>query len=304
MMKMAAIVRVYNEMITGHAQRFFAHWQEWGADELFVLDDHSDDGTAEYARKFTPHVWVREQRYGRNREKENTVFLLDRVNEVGAEYILFMDCDDILSRGAGQRLRDYWLPTMDKQNFSSLVFTSYNLWRKPRWRRVDSMWACEDQFYRLWKNEGLKFDVIEDKQMHAPPAPPQVFRYWTIVPHDDITFLHYAYADLYRLRERFLHYAHLDGKRIGMYARIIDESSLMLERVPDERFPEDLVPGPDQEEYLRTPMDDLHYLSLSVGRACWKDKPIEERTEWWECAERNKRILESNRPGMRMLGDE
>lgn len=281
-MRLACIVRVYNEVTTGHAYRFFNHCGEWGADAVLVLDDCSTDGTADYAKLFTPYVWVREKHEGRTREMDASVFLIERAKELGVEYILFMDCDEVLTRGAGKIIREKCLPMMDRNDFSALNFTTYSLWRTPRYRRWDQLWDCEYRFPRLWKNKDLKYDDPGPNQLHAMQAPPQVYRHWYIAHDSDLAILHYAYASVDKIRDRFKHYVNIDGKRIGFYPRLVDESSLVLEWIPDCRYPVDLIPKPEDEVYIRTPEEDYRLIGEGIGTACWKNRPIEEQDLFWE----------------------
>ena len=299
-MRLVAIVRMYNEIKTGHAKRFFEHWKEWGADALLVLDDCSDDGTYELAKQFTPYVWRRIERYTRFREMENSIFLIERCTDIGADYILFMDADEVLTKGAGELIKNKWLSIMDQSDFSALNFTTYSLWKTPRYRRWDSLWDCEMRFPRIWKNKDLHYEVPGPNQLHALQAPLQVYRHWYPVPDQELAILHYAYASQKDIEDRFQHYVEIDGKHIGWYPRIMDETGLVLERIPNDRYPLDLVPGHESEYYPGMSLETVHKICEAIGKACWKDRPIEEIDTWWESTRHTEEVrtkLVFERPG-------
>lgn len=303
--RLACIVRVYNEM-GGHAQRFFTHAKDWGLDALLVLDDASTDDSAKYAQQFTPYVWIRETHYGMEREQENSEFLLKKAQEFGAEYILFMDCDEVLTRGADKVLKEA-MDYMDANNMSGMTTDLYTLWRTERYRRWDMLWDCRNRFIRLWKNENLSYDIIkEGTQLHAKQAPPQVWRYW--LPGNDkrLAILHYAFSSREKIVGRFQEYARIDGKRIAQYTRFLDESFLITERIPDERYPEDLIPGPEHEDFslgFNEHMENWHILCSALGYACWHNMPVAEDGNWWYSYQETAKLKEAlfNEKGRRFV---
>lgn len=272
--RLVGFVRTYNEVGRDYFDKFFDQAKTWGLDALFVLDDCSTDGTVAAVRKHTPYVWVRDRNRGKHYEIENMMFLVDRCKEVGAQWMLWMDIDEVLTRNAGEIMKRL-MEEGDKQGWSSVYFPEYNLWKTPRWRRRDMGWSCSTGWARLWKNDGIMFfeqgnAVGAHLQLWPRCLDRNSFR------TEEVAVLHYGYASKENLDTKWEEYTRLDSRRLFLYTRMLDETNLLLQRLPDEIFPEALIPKPEDEEYPRWMENDLHRIAEVMGRCAWTMRPLVE----------------------------
>jgi len=272
--RLVGFVRTYNEVERDYFNQFFDQAKTWGLDALFVLDDCSTDGTVAAVRKHTSYVWVRDRNRGKHYEIENMMFLVDRCKEVGAQWMLWMDIDEVLTRNAGE-IMGRLMEEGDKQDWSSIYFPEYNLWKTPRWRRRDMGWSCSMGWARLWRNDGIMFfeqgnAVGAHLQLWPRCLDRNSFR------TEEVAVLHYGYASKENLDTKWEEYTRLDSRRLFLYTRMLDETNLLLQRLPDEIFPEALIPKPEDEDYPRWMENDLHRIAEVMGRCAWTMRPLVE----------------------------
>jgi glycosyltransferase involved in cell wall biosynthesis len=272
--RLVGFVRTYNEVGRDYFDQFFDQAKTWGLDALFVLDDCSTDGTVAAVRKHTKYVWVRDHNHGKHYEIQNMMFLVDRCKEVGAQWMLWMDIDEVLTNRAGEIMKRL-MEEGDKQDWSSVYFPEYNLWKTPRWRRRDMGWSCSTGWARLWRNDGVMFyDQAANVGAHLQLWPRCLDR--NSFRTEEVAVLHYGYASKENIDAKWEEYTRLDSRRLFLYTRILDETNLVLQALPNSIFPAGLEPGPEDDMFPRWTEKDLDRIAEVIGRCGWTMRPLVE----------------------------
>lgn len=230
--KIVGIAQVYNELRKGNLERFVKYVMPL-VDALVVYDDASTDGSYEYMPNHTPHV-IRGTRNDFTDEVSHKQTLLDHALKLEPDFILWLDADEVLSRNAESRLQELCAHCMEN-GLDGMSIHELNLWRSYSWRRVDNAYD-DGWFVRLWRvTRGMSFTQAAPglHQAHYPPSIQKIER------ATDVQVIHYGFAS-----ERWLAYKYLTYKTHGQSGwaldRLLDETTLKLEKVPPEVFPEGL----------------------------------------------------------------
>lgn len=233
--KIIAICQIYNELEKGNLERFFSYLRAGKeVDEIVIYDDASTDGSYEYALSKTEHV-IRGKGNNFANERNHKELLLQKAIALGAEFILWIDADEVLDVQAAEHLQSLCQECIDN-DIDGINFRELNLWRSATWRRIDSYYD-DGNFTRLWKvKPGLSFGKSSEG-LHQPLFPPQILKTKTA---PDMGFLHYGFADVKNIAYKYYTYRSHGQRGYVMLDRLIDESSLKLEQIEEHRFPKGL----------------------------------------------------------------
>lgn len=230
--RVVGIAQVYNEHASGHLERFLKYFSPL-VDELVIYDDGSTDGSRSIIEKYTPHILGGgdNQFQQEMRHKQD---LLNKALELKADFVLWLDADEVMSANAEQDLQKVcrW---MDKENIDGAAIHELNLWRSNNYRRVDSNYD-EGWFVRLWRvTPEIGYKKVRSG-LHLPSFPSS---FKNIQRTNLFQVIHYGFATDADVLKKYLRYRQ-HGQRNQELQRLIDETGLSLAEVPKEVFPKGL----------------------------------------------------------------
>ncbi|KJS03922.1 MAG: glycosyl transferase family 2 [Peptococcaceae bacterium BRH_c4a] len=241
--KIVCTCQIYNELCKGNLERFVSYIKPL-ADDLVVYDDGSTDGSYEYILKQTPHV-IRATKNDFVNEQSHKQLMLQEAIKLNADFVLWLDADEVLTAGAAEHLQA-WCEECEEKLIDGVCFHEINLWRSHSWQRMDSLfnlgWFC-----RLWRVvPGISF--IETKPgLHQKAHPSTIEKMaWA----ENIQVLHYGFSSKQRLAYKYLVYKSHGQRGYTMLDRLISEEQLTVSKVPRELFPESLWVDDGQPEPL------------------------------------------------------
>lgn len=236
-MRLVGLVCVHNERFRGNLPRCLVHLWRY-CDAVVIYDDGSSDGSGEYAIAQGCEV-IRGDVPNLAEEVQHRQAALDRAQDMGADWVWWLDADEVLDAPGERGIREY-LEVAAGRGVGGVRCQEVNLWRSQSWERVD--YPGRSWFLRGWR-------VPSEGRLVIPPARGLHRQLWPAVPGpvEDVPYrvLHWGYATVRaierRWRERTAYGVPTDFRRRGL-----DERQMQLERVPREWFPEGLEP-PDNE---------------------------------------------------------
>ena len=264
------IAQIYNELEKGNLKRFVEYVKPI-CDALVVYDDASTDGSYEYIKKITPYV-IR----GKKNEFENEIYhkslLLEKAKELGADFVFYLDADEVLSYGAKENLQKLAQRCIDK-NLDGLQFHKINLWRSKTWQRVDSLYN-DGWFTHFWRvTSNMKYTNIK-KGLHQNPYPSSVKN---IERSKEISVLHYGFANEKNIANKYLTYKSYGQRGYLMLDRLISEERLQLWKVPKKLFPKGLYVSEELRPKKRSFFEFLEVLMfISIQRLLIQEEAMEE----------------------------
>ena len=200
-------------------------------DHIVLLDDGSYDGTANMAAKWKKVKKIHRQKdkgdkrcEGKDRQK-----MLDMAYKTGADFFLFIDCDEIFE--------DMFKTEIYKQMMDSSVdlwfYKEINFWRSLTYHRIDELYD-KGWFGRLFRaTEGLAYRDQDEHcggiPMNLPGGPEKERR-------SHIRVKHYGFCTERRLLHKFRSLWKREKNRLTMkqlhehYDRLLDESTLTMKR--------------------------------------------------------------------------
>jgi len=231
--RIVGICQIFNELRKENLERFVNHIKPL-VESLVVYDDGSTDGSYEYMLKQTPYV-LRSTKNDFANERSHKQCLLEEALKLKPDYILWLDADEVLTANAAEHLQAL-CQLGEEQPFDAVCFHEINLWRSHSWRRLDSLfdtgWFC-----RLWRVvPGLSFNETTPG-LHQPPYPSTIK---TVIWDEKIQVLHYGFSSKQRLAHKYLVYKSHGQRGYDMLDRLISEEQLVVAKVPQQLFPEDL----------------------------------------------------------------
>lgn len=228
------ICQVYNEIRKGNLQRFVKYITPL-VDELVVYDDGSTDGSYEYMLKHTPHV-IRGMKNDFVNEISHKQLLLEEALKLSPDFILWLDADEVLTANATRNKLEELCGYCMLKNLDGLSLHELNLWRSHSWRRLDSLYDL-GWFTRLWRvKSGMGFEKLVSG-LHTRVVPPTIQKVEKIA---DIAVIHYGFSSKKQLAYKYLVYNSHGQRGYDMLDRLISEEKLVLEKVPQELFPDGL----------------------------------------------------------------
>ncbi len=231
--------QIYNELEKGNLERFVKYIMPL-VDALVVYDDGSTDGSYEYMSKVTPYI-IRGVENNFADEINHKQLLLEEALKLSPDFILWLDADEVLSANAAdelQNLCDYCI----SNDFDALSFHEINIWRSHSWKRTDSKYN-NGWFVRLWRVSNDIHYIKAEPGLHQPPYPTTIQNIKRI---KTIKVLHYGFASQKNLAYKYLIYKSHGQRGYYMLDRLISEEQLVLEKIPQELFPEGLWTDDEQ----------------------------------------------------------
>lgn len=240
-MRLIAFIQMYNESSKGNLERCLINCKQW-ADEIVIYDDASTDDSVAVAEKYTKYI-IRGKENNFYQELQHKQQLLDLALTLNPDWIMWMDCDEILDRNGttgGIRKLAEENSTKDVDAFS---FHQTNLWRSQTYYRTDTMFD-KGWFVRMWKVvPGIKFHIEEG--LHRDLFP-MTIRHSKIVK-SDIRVIHYGFSDY---RNTIIHIGATpkEGwnretfRKLAPNNWILNETECACHKVPIEWYPKENIP--------------------------------------------------------------
>lgn len=206
------IVQCYNEIKLGNLPRFLRYIKQH-VRTLVAFDDGSTDGSYELLCKATPHV-IRNTKNDFKNELQHRQLMLETEPCRNADFILWLDCDEILCHNADlQQLCEH----MITNNIDGVTLHEVNLWRSKTYHRKDNSFA-DGWFTRLWRMKpNVRFPTAKGLHQSSVPLGLQNIQRvsWPVV-------IHYGFASFETLSYKFFNYrAH--GQTGDSLYRLIQE---------------------------------------------------------------------------------
>ncbi len=249
-MKIVCILQVYNEIETGHLFDFFKY-NKGLFDSVVAYDDGSTDGSWEYLQEHADHV-IRANNNNFKAEISHKHKLLNKANEIGADYIVFLDADEILALNRNQ-LENYCREYLSEK-YDGIRVNFLNLWRSHNYRRVDSLF---DKFLpvKIWRHQKDVIPYANVKAgLHQEPHPDYVKN---IIELFSINIIHMGFSSQERIVRKFSQYRS-HGQSGFNLMRLIDETNLRFEKVDENLLPADFI----KDSQAPSPMTIKEYIAL------------------------------------------
>ncbi len=239
--KIVCICQIYNELLKGNLERFIEYLTPL-VDDIVAWDDASTDGSFDYLIRHTSHV-LRGKRTNFAKEMQIKKVLLENTLKLGPDFIMYLDADEVFTANTATRLQEL-CAYCEKKELDGLSFHKLNLWRSKSWRRIDNLYD-EGWFVHLWRvTPNISYGKTR-QGLHQNPYPPSIKKIERV---SDVQILHYGFSSERLLAHKYLVYRAY-GQRGYPLNRLIDETTMKLEKIPAALFPEGLYvddPSPKQ----------------------------------------------------------
>lgn len=248
-MRVVAFLQLHNELENGNLIRCLENCKRW-ADDIFIYDDCSTDGSQSIYTKYTDPKNII---LGRTRDFTDELFhkqqLLDLTIGSKPDWIGWIDGDTILCKQITEDCKGY-LRTLDQMGKDGSYLHNLNLWRHPAFYRTDNafngLWHVV-----FWKNTGRLFynPIKKLHQQQYPNGLQSVYR-----PSDDIPLVHFGFSSYRLIIKKYLTYKSY-GQCGWALDRLIDEqTSFALEKSKKHWYPTENLPPDFDTALVPTPM--------------------------------------------------
>jgi hypothetical protein len=233
-MKIIGFGQLRNELSQGNLINWFKSMEI--CDYIYIYDQASTDGSKEYYKKFSNTVVIESPINNFKREVFCKAELLEKIKKDHPDphWCHWIDGDTFLDgemlKNNGAKTREM-LARADYNNYDSLLVGHYNLWRSDVWYRTDQQYHG-GHVRAFWKNtpdvmfnpkEGLHVTTIPEG-LHNPS-------------YCEATVIHRGFATDENIIRKYLTYESF-GQTGWELDRLIDESTLHVERISDNLIPE------------------------------------------------------------------
>lgn len=196
--------------------------------------------------------------------------LLNEALKLGADFILWLDADEVLSETSSEKLQEV-CEYCKKNEIDGLKLKKINLWRSGTWERTDSLYD-EGWFVQLWRiTPGIGYENVT-AGLHKLPYPSTMKK---LEKTDELAVLHYGFANELNLAFKYLTYKSHGQNGYVMLDRIVNEDLRVLSRVPKEKFPERL--------WIENEEEPKKLDKYEIGKYLEKYKPLVRRPKYSIC---------------------
>jgi glycosyltransferase involved in cell wall biosynthesis len=202
-------------------------------DRVVVFDDHSTDATPEICRSFGERVTVYASPFAGLDEARDKNFLLDKVCQTDAEWVLWIDGDEVLEPAGPDALRAEIERSGPAAVFSLRI--AY-VWNSPQLVRVDGVYG---QFRRqsLFRLRGQSLERLSFRpsgrggNLHCGNVPSGLIGDCRPL---DVRLKHYGYMTPEQRRAKYVWYTQVDPNNV------LEDNYRHLAEIPGARH----APGP------------------------------------------------------------
>jgi len=255
--KIVGFSQLHNELELGNLENWFKSMEI--CDEIYIYDQASTDGSLDYYKKFD-NVHVIESKI--NRFEEELLCkqeLLEKLlkEQPDTSWIFWMDGDTILDARLDRQMLEEILFSSELSNVDGIALGHYNLWRSDKYHRVDDEY---DHFMKagriaFWRNNGrLRFN--EESGLHKSQHP-QGLSIGSRIPFN---LIHKGFADDDQIIKKYENYK-ARGQSGWALDRLLNETTLRVEEVPDIEIPEWLLKdkvNPKNKKALKDIYEEKH----------------------------------------------
>jgi hypothetical protein len=237
-MKIIGFSQLRNELEKGNLENWFRCMLSI-CDYIYIYDQNSTDGSLDYYSKFDNTVVIKSNT---NRFKEEIICkgkLLEKIKKEhpDTDWIFWMDGDTLLD---GRLLKDNGsgfkslCGSLKNDDYQGYLFGHKNLWRSDIYWRKDNFynWLDENGVCALWRfTKDLFFSKVSG--LHGREYPNNI----TKIRMLEFKLIHRGFATDYQIITKFNVYK-LYGQSGPDLERLLDESTLMVEKLPEGILPE------------------------------------------------------------------
>lgn len=252
-MKLAGMLMVHNEIVTGNLERCLKSLVRY-CDYIVMYDDGSTDGTQSVADSFLKksvldgqikdYILIMSTKNDFENELAHKQEQLDICKQIGVDWVFRIDADETLAEDAISKIRSHL-----NENVTGFAFHTINLWRSPCFYRLDNSYN-DVVFNRLWRvHPGLHFNV--ERGLHLTNYPVGATDNEIILPYQ---IIHWGFASDKAIIDKYNMYKS-HGQAGWALNRLIDESTLRLARSKPEWF-ENGLPNHKFDEVFNGPISD------------------------------------------------
>ena len=274
MMKIAAQICMFNEMDKGNLVRCLNNVSQW-ADLIVIYDDASTDDSVSVAKKYTEHI-IRGEKNNQLEEQAHKQLILEKSIELGADWLMWIDCDEILDRaGTTGGFRSF----VEQAKGDAYAFHEINLWRGERWARIDELFEVQpgttkdwtgspprSWFTRLWRVvPGIGFET--KVEVHGRLFPKNISH----IQPCPIEVIHYGFSNYLQTMVK-IGVDHMDKEELIRTAKldrcwIHREVKCKCRWVPDDVFPIENIPEVEWPEPKPLPFEDMVPYSVLIEQS-------------------------------------
>ena len=258
------LIQTYNELESGHLERF-VEWNKELGDNLVALDDQSTDGTHGFLNKdFDLVIQTKVRSF--NSELYNKQLLLDAAKSRFPEtdWFLWLDADELLLLSRSEL--DSVILNAESSGHDSISLPLINLWKSEHYFRIDSKFDDLVNI-RLWKNTD-KLYYNPTPGLHQPLHPLGLTK---TLKEERFKVLHFGFASFDLIVKKFTTYSNLGQRGQGLW-RLVDESSLEVSRI-DSRFDQ---LGSRINEYYRLRDDSPMVTKNTIYEYVWAARALNQ----------------------------
>ena len=259
-MKIVGFTQHRNELSNGNLHNWLRCMEM--CEYIYVFDQGSDDGSLEILREHPKVVLIENPTNDFKNENICKGRLLRKLlnEQPDTDWIFWADVDYLLD---GRFLEnDYekffkMCKMADKAKVDGIAFGHYNLWRSDTYYRVDSMYHASHEPGRisLWKNNG-RLEMNETEGLHKSPIPLGIDNTIRV----DCNLIHRGFATDYQVINKYKLYRSF-GQRGWELNRLVDEKTLVVERLADALLPSWLELTDDVDPRNKNKLIDMYDLS-------------------------------------------
>ena len=255
-MKIIGFTQLRNELSRGNLHNWLRCMSS--CDVIYIIDQASDDGSQEVYKQYKNVVVIQNET---NRFTEEMICkseLFEKIKKVHSpdDWIYWLDGDLIMDgrmlADNGKKMREL-LDVADKRGSDAILFGHYNLWRSDVWYRTDNSYhGLHGRWFVFWKNANYMW-IPPRTGLHWGQAPDGI----RSVINCDAAVMHRGFSDGTSIVNKYLSYKKM-GQKGWDLDRLIDESTLSVERVPDKIIPEWYSASDNSDPRLKVKLIDLH----------------------------------------------
>lgn len=227
--KIVGFTCCHNEFSTGHLERCLRHMAHF-CDEIIFLDRSSTDDSIQVARHYA-NIIISGIENDLRKELLHKQMILDEARKIGADWLVWLDCDETFDRRAETGLVRELVSSAEEQNIGAYSCRLYNLYKSINNFRIDDSWHILNQ-PRLWKiSPKLRFSPV--LQLHQDQYPTGLEN----IQNCDLRLIHFGFMSDALIERKYQYY-----KSIGQIGteleRIKDETGMKLQPFPKALLPQ------------------------------------------------------------------
>jgi hypothetical protein len=219
-LNITAFLQTRNELSTGHLVRFF-EWNSELYDQIVVLDDNSDDNSAEFLREKCDLLILQDfQAFPSELGIKKIMLEKAKENFPQTEWFLWLDADELLLTSRSELEDLIESSAISGADGISLKLT--NLWKSEYFYRHDNGFDDLHKIH-LWKNKANLF-FNDTPGLHQPAHPKGLEK---ILRSSKFSVLHFGFCSEELILNKFKSYLQLGQKGSNLW-RLIDETNAEL----------------------------------------------------------------------------